>query len=84
MHIDAIQIERQTPGCQCGTLAFRHEGRRGALLWIVQWRRAQKVAVEFVPGEGATQADIRAHHDRLVDALVQAMVERVSRKLLFS
>lgn len=84
MQIASIHIERQTPGCQCGTLAFRSGARSGMLLWVTEWRRGQKVTVEFVPGEGATQADIRAHHDRLVDELVKAMVERVSRKLLFS
>lgn len=84
MTILTIDIERQTNGCQCGTLTFRTNEGEGKLLWMTQWRRAQKVTVELIPAEGATQADIRAHYNHLVDSLVQAVVERVSRKLLFS
>ena len=84
MTILTIDIERQSNGCQCGTLTFETGGREGRLLWMTQWRRAQKVTVEFIPAEGATQHDVRTHHNTLVDTLVQAVVERVSRKLLFS
>ena len=83
MQISNILVERKGSGCQCGVLTFRLGDREGRLLWIMQWRRAQKVMVEFVPGEGATSQDVRAHHERLVDAVVQRVFEATSRKALF-
>lgn len=84
MTILTIDIERQSNGCQCGTLTFSAGDREGKLLWMTQWRRAQKVTVEFIPAEGATQQDVRDHYNHLVDSLVQTVFERVSRKALFS
>jgi hypothetical protein len=42
-----------------------------------------QITVEFVPGLGAHQVDIAANHDRLVDAVVEAAFDNVSRKTLF-
>ena len=84
MKIEAIHIERQSNGCQCGTLVYHQGGESGHVLWMLIWRRGQQVMADFVPGEGASQATIRAHHAQLVDTLVQAVFERVNRKALFS
>lgn len=84
MQVEHIAIERRSNGCQCGSLTFSTADRRGVLLWIAQWRRAQRVTVEFVAGEGATQEDIRANHNALVNEIVQTVFEQVSRKALFS
>jgi hypothetical protein len=84
MEIVSIAIERRGAGSPCGTLIYQQEGRRASVLWLLQWRRGQKVTVEFVPGEGALREDLRAHHDRLVDAVTQAAFEHVSRKSLFT
>ena len=84
MKIDSIHIERQTNGCQCGTLAYHLGDEVGHVLWVLVWRRGQQVVADFVPGEGATPAAIRAHHAELVDALVGTVFEQVNRKALFS
>jgi hypothetical protein len=84
MKIESIQIERQTNGVQCGTLVLREEDTTSHVLWMLIWRRGQQVVAEFVPGEGATQAQIRAHHATLVDTVVKNVFDRVSRKALFS
>ena len=82
--IDSIHIERQTNGCQCGTLIVRSGETIAHVLWVLIWRRGQQVVAEFVPGEGATQDLIRAHHAQLVDTVVKSIFDRVSRKALFS
>ena len=82
--IDSIHIERQTNGCQCGTLILRDGDAIAHVLWQLIWRRGQQVVAEFVPGEGATQDLIRRHHAHLVDTLVQSIFDRISRKALFS
>ena len=84
MKIESIQIERQSNGCQCGTLIVRDGASSAHLLWMLVWRRGQQVVAEFVPGEGADQALVRAHHAELVDTVVKAVFDRVSRKALFS
>ena len=84
MEIMSVAIERRGGNHPCGTLEYRLEGRRGAVLWLLQWPRSQRATVEFVPGEGAARQDVRQHHDRLVDAVVKAVVEQTSRKSLFS
>ncbi|MNS25710.1 hypothetical protein D3C72_576110 [compost metagenome] len=84
MTIESIIIERQANGCQCGTLVVREGGEPAHVLWMLQWRRGQQVVAEFVPGEGATQDLIRAHHARLVEATTKDVFDRVSRKALFS
>jgi hypothetical protein len=84
MKIDSILIERQSNGCQCGTLIVREGDTTAHLLWMLVWRRGQQVVAEFVPAEGATQALVRTHHAELVDTVVKAVFERVSRKALFS
>lgn len=83
MTITQIAIERRQNGSQCGTLRLRLSDREAHLLWIALWRRGQRVVVEFVPGEGAGAADVRAHHAALVDAVVRTVFEHVSRKALF-
>lgn len=82
--IESILIERQTNGCQCGTLIVRTGDERAHVLWVLIWRRGQQVVAEFVPGEGATQTLIRECHAQLVDSVVKSVFERVSRKALFS
>ena len=84
MQIHSIQIERQTNGCQCGTLVIRQEDADAHVLWVLIWRRGQQPVAEFVPGEGASQLMIRAHHAELVDTVVKNVFDRVSRKALFS
>lgn len=83
MEIREITLERKGDGGQCGTLAFRDGARTGWLLFVVQMQRGHKVVVEFVPGLGAHQADIATFHDKLVDRVVQAVFDQVSRKTLF-
>jgi hypothetical protein len=83
MVIREINLERKGDRGQCGTLAFRDGARSGHLLFLVQFQRGGQVTVEFVAGLGAHQADISANHDQLVDAVVQAAFEHVSRKTLF-
>jgi hypothetical protein len=82
--IESIHIERQTNGCQCGTLILRNGDEVAHVLWLLIWRRGQQVVAEFVPGEGATQDMIRANHAHLVDTVVKSIFDRVSRKALFS
>ena len=83
MVIRDIHMERKGDRGQCGTLAFRDGSRTGHLLFLVQFQRGGQITVEFVPALGAHQADISANHDRLVDAVVQAAFDHVSRKTLF-
>lgn len=83
MEIMSIAIERRG-GASCGTLVYRQDGRRATALWLMQARRAQRVAVEFVPAEGAIREELREHHDRLADAVMQTVFEQTSRKSLFT
>jgi hypothetical protein len=84
MEIVSIAIERRGAGSPCGTLVYQRDGRRASVLWLLQWRRGQKITVEFVPGEGSAREDLRTHHDRFADAVTQAAFENVSRKSLFT
>lgn len=78
MQIQVIEIERQAGESQCGTLAFTAQEREGVLLWIAEWHGGARVTVEFVPGEGASRADIESNHAALVDTLIQTLFERLN------
>jgi hypothetical protein len=84
VQIQSIVIERRGGSTPCGTLWYRKDGRRAAVLWLMQLRRGQKISVEFVPAEGAAREDLRAHHDDLVESVSRAVFEQTSRKSLFT
>lgn len=79
-----IEIERQDCRIFCGTLVFRHEGRREALTWTVEWSDSPEVMVEFFNGTSRDVTDlVREHQKPLIDKLLDTLMKRVGRETLF-
>lgn len=84
MEIGTITIERSTDHGHCGTLAFRDGSRAGFVLFVASFQHGHRMAIEFVPGLAAHQADVAAHYEAMSDAVARKLFESVSRKSLFS